>query len=162
MRKITLRNAKSRAAIIVALLASFLLVSAKQTVAQAGPPADLDAFVARSMKTFDVPGMAIAIVKDGKVVPAKGYGVRKMETGAPVDENTLFGIGSNTKAFTTAALATLVDEGKISWDDKVYERLRGFQMYDPYVSHEVTIRDLLTHRSGMGLGEACRSVAATL
>ena len=78
MRKITLRNAKSQAAIIVALLASFLLVSAKQTVAQAAPPADLDAFVARSMKTFDVPGMAIGIVKDGKLVIAKGYGVRKM------------------------------------------------------------------------------------
>ena len=105
------------------------------------------------MKTFDVPGIAIAIVKDGKVVLAKGYGLRKMGEAAPVDENTLFGIGSNTKAFTTAALASLVDAGKISWDDKVYERLKGFQMYDPYVSHEMTIRDLLTHRSGMGLGE---------
>jgi CubicO group peptidase (beta-lactamase class C family) len=121
--------------------------------AQAGPPADLDAYVARDMRTFDVPGIAIAIVKDGKVVLAKGYGVRKMGEAAPVDENTLFGIGSNTKAFTSAALASLVDAGKISWDDKVYERLQGFQMYDPYVSHEMTIRDLLTHRSGMGLGE---------
>ena len=70
-----------------------------------------------------------------------------------MDEHTLFGIGSNTKAFTTAALASLVDESKISWDDPVYQRLPGFQMYDPYVSHEMTIRDLLTHRSGMGLGE---------
>lgn len=121
--------------------------------AQSGPPADLDAYVARDMKTFDVPGIALAIVKDGKVVLAKGYGVRKLGDAAPVDENTLFGIGSNTKAFTAAALATLVDERKISWDDKVYERLKGFQMYDPYVSHEMTIRDLLTHRSGMGLGE---------
>lgn len=120
---------------------------------QSSPPADLDAYVARDMKTFDVPGIAIAIVKDGKVVLAKGYGVRKMGEAAPVDENTLFGIGSNTKAFTSAALASLVDAGKISWDDKVYERLKGFQMYDPYVSHEMTIRDLLTHRSGMGLGE---------
>jgi len=128
-------------------------VAAPGVSAQSGPPADLDAWVARSMKTFGVPGMAIAIVKDGKVVVEKGYGVRKMGEPAPVDENTLFGIGSNTKAFTTAALATLVDEGKISWDDKVYERLPGFEMYDPYVSHEMTIRDLLTHRSGMGLGE---------
>src|SRR6266568_8986407 len=134
-------------------LAAFMLAAAKQSAAQAGPPADLDAFVTRSMKTFDVPGLAMAIVKDGKVLMAKGYGVRKMGAPAPVDENTLFGIGSNTKAFTTAALATLVDEGKISWDDKVYERLPGFEMYDPYVSHEMTIRDLLTHRSGMGLGE---------
>jgi len=116
-------------------------------------PADLDAYVAASMKTFDVPGMAVAIVKDGKTVVAKGYGVRKLGDPAPVDEFTMFGIGSNTKAFTTAALATLIDEGKLSWDDPVYQRLPGFVMYDPYVSHEMTIRDLLTHRSGMGLGE---------
>jgi CubicO group peptidase (beta-lactamase class C family) len=117
------------------------------------PPPDLDSYVASSMKTFDVPGMAVAIVKDGKIVVAKGYGVRKLADSTPVDEFTLFGIGSNTKAFTTAALATLVDEGKLSWDDPVYQRLPGFVMYDPYVSHEMTIRDLLTHRSGMGLGE---------
>jgi CubicO group peptidase (beta-lactamase class C family) len=116
-------------------------------------PADLDAYVASSMKTFEVPGMAVAIVKDGKIVVAKGYGVRKLGDPTPVDEFTMFGIGSNTKAFTTAALATLVDEGKLSWDDPVYQRLPGFVMYDPYVSHEMTIRDLLTHRSGMGLGE---------
>jgi CubicO group peptidase (beta-lactamase class C family) len=105
------------------------------------------------MKTFEVPGIAVAIVKDGKIVVAKGYGVRKLGDPTPVDEFTMFGIGSNTKAFTTAALATLVDEGKLSWDDPVYQRLPGFVMYDPYVSHEMTIRDLLTHRSGMGLGE---------
>ncbi|HEV2731655.1 MAG TPA: serine hydrolase domain-containing protein, partial [Terriglobales bacterium] len=121
--------------------------------AQNAPPTDLDAYVARVLKAFDVPGLSVAIVKDGKVVWVKGYGVRKLGEPTPVDENTLFGIGSNTKAFTSAALATLVDAGKISWDDRVYERLRGFQMYDPYVSHEMTIRDLLTHRSGMGLGE---------
>jgi CubicO group peptidase (beta-lactamase class C family) len=105
------------------------------------------------MKTFDVPGMAVAIVKDGKILVAKGYGVRKLGDPTTVDEFTTFGIGSNTKAFTTAALATLVDQGKLSWDDPVYQRLPGFVMYDPYVSHEMTIRDLLTHRSGMGLGE---------
>ncbi len=116
-------------------------------------PLDLESYVAASMKTFDVPGMAVAIVKDGKIMVAKGYGVRKLGDPTPVDEFTMFGIGSNTKAFTTAALATLVDEGKLSWDDPVYQRLPGFVMYDPYVSHEMTIRDLLTHRSGMGLGE---------
>jgi CubicO group peptidase (beta-lactamase class C family) len=121
--------------------------------AQNAPPADMDSYVARVMKAFDVPGLSVGIVKDGKVVLAKGYGVRKLGESAAVDENTLFGIGSNTKAFTSAALATLVDEGKISWDDPVYQRLPAFQMYDPYVSHEMTIRDLLTHRSGMGLGE---------
>jgi CubicO group peptidase (beta-lactamase class C family) len=117
------------------------------------PPPDLDAYVASSMKTFEVPGMAVAIVKDGKILVAKGYGVRKLGDPAPVDEFTMFAIGSNTKAFTTAALATLVDAGKLSWDDPVYQRLPGFVMYDPYVSHEMTIRDLLAHRSGMGLGE---------
>lgn len=122
-------------------------------MAQSTPPPDLDSYVASSMQTFDVPGMAVAIVKDGKIQVAKGYGVRKLGDPTPVDEFTMFAIGSNTKAFTTAALATLVDEGKLSWDDPVYQRLPGFVMYDPYVSHEMTIRDLLTHRSGMGLGE---------
>jgi len=132
----------------------FLLLDCVSPVlAQNTPPADLDAYVARVLKTFEVPGLSVAIVKDGKVVLAKGYGVRKLGEPTPVDENTLLAIGSNTKAFTSAALATLVDEGKISWDDPVYERLAGFRMYDPYVSHEMTIRDLLTHRSGMGLGE---------
>ena len=130
-----------------------LLVIAAPVLAQQGPPADLDDYVARSMKTFEVPGMAVAIVKDGKVIVSKGYGVRKLGEATPVDENTLFGIGSNTKAFTAAALATLVDAGKISWDDPVYERLKGFEMYDPYVSKEMRIRDLLCHRSGLGLGE---------
>lgn len=128
-------------------------ICAGSAFAQDSPPADLDDYVARAVKTFEVPGLSLAIVKDGKVVMAKGYGVRKLGEPTAVDENTLFGIGSNTKAFTAAALATLVDEGKISWDDRVYQRLPGFQMYDPYVSHEMTIRDLLTHRSGMGLGE---------
>ena len=131
----------------------FVFLCSAFLFAQTGPPADLDAYVGRAMQTFEVPGISIAIVKDGRVALAKGYGVRKLGRPTPVDENTLFGIGSNTKAFTSAALAALVDEGKISWDDPVYERLPGFQMYDPYVSHEMTIRDLLTHRSGMGLGE---------
>ncbi len=141
---------------LILCLAAMMLIgqaSAQEPAAKAGPPADLDAYVAASMKTFDVPGMAVAIVKDGKIVMAKGYGVRKLGDPTPVDEFTMFGIGSNTKAFTTAALATLVDEGKLSFDDPVYQRLPGFVMYDPYVSHEMTIRDLLTHRSGMGLGE---------
>jgi CubicO group peptidase (beta-lactamase class C family) len=139
-----------RRCLLVFLLA---VICVQPLLAQSAPPADIDAYVGQVMKSFDVPGLSVAIVKDGKVVLAKGYGVRKLGSPAPVDENTLFGIGSNTKAFTSAALASLVDEGKISWDDRVYERLPGFQMYDPYVSHEMTIRDLLTHRSGMGLGE---------
>ena len=137
------------ARVLLAFVLAFPLASTSQSTA----PPDLDSYVASSMKTFDVPGMAVAIVKDGKTLVAKGYGVRKLGDPTAVDEFTTFGIGSNTKAFTTAALATLVDEGKLSWDDPVYQRLPGFVMYDPYVSHEMTIRDLLTHRSGMGLGE---------
>jgi CubicO group peptidase (beta-lactamase class C family) len=126
---------------------------ALRAIAGDAPPADLDAYVARAMRTFNVPGVAIAIVKDGRVVLQKGYGVRKLGDPTPVDAHTLFAIGSNTKAFTAAAMATLVDAGKLSWDDPVDQRLRGFQMYDPYVSKEMRIRDLLCHRSGLGIGE---------
>jgi CubicO group peptidase (beta-lactamase class C family) len=115
-------------------------------------PTAIDATVARAMKAFQVPGMAVGIIKDGKLVYSKGYGVRELGQAAPVDADTLFQIGSNTKAFTTAALAILMDEGKIHWDDKVIDYLPQFRMYDPYVTREFTIRDLLTHRSGLGLG----------
>jgi CubicO group peptidase (beta-lactamase class C family) len=143
----------SRKYFLVIFMLALLATANAQAPAASSPPADLDAWVASSMKTFDVPGMAVAIVKDNKVILAKGYGARKLGDPTPADEFTMFAIGSNTKAFTTAALATLVDEGKLAWDDRVYQRLPGFVMYDPYVSHEMTIRDLLTHRSGMGLGE---------
>jgi CubicO group peptidase (beta-lactamase class C family) len=112
----------------------------------------VDQVVERARKEFDVPGIAVAIVKDGDVVLAKGYGVRKQGEPAPVTAQSLFRIASNTKAFTTAALAMLVDEGKIRWDDPVTQHMPGFQLYDPYVTREMTIRDLLTHRSGLGLG----------
>jgi CubicO group peptidase (beta-lactamase class C family) len=142
-----------RACAVGLVFTVMMAVGACVARAQSSPPADLDSYVARALKTFEVPGIAVAIVKDGKIILAKGYGVRRLGETPTVDADTLFGIGSNTKAFTTAALATLVDDGKISWDDPVYQRLPGFQMYDPYVSHEMTIRDLLCHRSGMGLGE---------
>src|ERR1700688_4438370 len=145
----TLTYLKRSAIVFVGII----FVGFAQAQSPTTPPADLDAYVASSMKTFNVPGMAVAIVKDDKIVVAKGYGVRKLGDPTPVDAFTKFGIGSNTKAFTSAVLATLIDEGKLSWDDPVYQRLPGFVMYDPYVSHEMTIRDLLTHRSGMGLGE---------
>lgn len=129
-----------------------ILFARAQVLAQTETPSDLDAYVARALKEFEVPGLAIAIVKDGRIVLTKGYGVRELGKSAPVDEQTLFGIASNTKAFTAAALAILVDEGRISWDDPVTKHLPGFQMYDPYVTREMTVRDLLTHRSGLGLG----------
>ena len=113
---------------------------------------DLDAWVGRAMQTFEVPGIALAIVKDDRVVVAKGYGVRRLGEPARVDEKTLFGIGSNTKAFTTTALGLLVEEGKIEWDAPVIRYLPAFAMWDPFVTRELTVRDLLVHRSGLGLG----------
>jgi CubicO group peptidase (beta-lactamase class C family) len=112
----------------------------------------IDSLVERALKTFEVPGIAIAIIKDGKLIHSKGYGVRSLATGQPVDENTLFGIASNSKAFTTAALGMLADEGKLHWDDKVRKYIPEFRLFDPYVTEEFTIRDLLCHRSGLGLG----------
>ena len=114
--------------------------------------ANIDATAIRAMKAFDVPGMAVGIVQDGKLIYAKGYGVREYGKPALVDADTVFQIGSNTKAFTAAALSILVDEGKIHWDDKVIDYLPQFRLYDPYVTREFTILDLLTHRSGLGLG----------
>ncbi|HCL84305.1 MAG TPA: serine hydrolase, partial [Chitinophagaceae bacterium] len=114
--------------------------------------AGIDSVTERARTSFHVPGIAVAVIKDGKVIHSKGYGSRSLNTGQPVDENTLFGIASNTKAFTAFALGILVDEGRISWDDKVRQWIPEFKLYSPYVTEEFTIRDLLTHRSGLGLG----------
>src|SRR5947199_8875364 len=100
-----------------------IILCVQPLLAQNAPPADLDAYVARVLKTFEVPGLSVAIVKDGRVVLAKGYGVRKLHEPAPVDENTLLAIRSTTKAFTSAPLAHVVDGAKISWDRPVYEPL---------------------------------------
>ncbi len=112
----------------------------------------IDSITELALKTFDVPGMAVAVIKDGKVVHARGYGVRSLKTMQKVDEHTVFGIASNSKAFTTAALGMLIDEGKLKWDDKVTDYIPEFKLYNPYVTDEFTIRDLVTHRSGLGLG----------
>ncbi len=112
----------------------------------------IDSLAMRSLKAFNVPGIAVGIIKDGKLIHAKGYGHRSLNTRQPTDENTLFGIASNSKAFTATALGILVDEGKIKWDDKVRDYIPEFKLYSPYVTEEFTIRDLLTHRSGLGLG----------
>jgi CubicO group peptidase (beta-lactamase class C family) len=122
-------------------------------VALAAPPKDLDAYVAQVMKQTGAPGMAVTIVEDGKTTFVKGFGVRKLGSPDKVDIKTIFPTGSTGKAFSTAALATLVDEGKIGWDDHVIDHLPEFQMYDAWVTREMTIRDLLVHRSGLGLGE---------
>jgi CubicO group peptidase (beta-lactamase class C family) len=138
------------------LILALLLLAAPLTpeVRQPGaaPPSDLDAWVQRAMAAFEVPGLSLAIVKDGSVVVARGYGVRRLGEPAAVDARTLFGIASNTKVFTATALGILVDEGRIRWDARVIDYLPWFQMSDPYVTREMTVRDLLVHRSGLGLG----------
>lgn len=130
------------------LLLFFLLISATLT-AQVDLK-KIDRYIAKAQKDWNVPGLAVAIVKDGKVVHSKGYGV--LEEGKPynVDENTLFAIASNTKAFIASALGTLVDQGKIGWKDKVRDYLPYFELYDSYASNEATIEDLLCHRLGLG------------
>ena len=113
----------------------------------------VDSLVSKAMQEFHVPGVAVGIVKDGKIVYDKGFGVRNIEEKKSyVDEHTQFAIASNTKAFTSAALAILVDEGKISWQTKVRDIIPEFRMYNDYVSDNFIIEDLLTHRSGLGLG----------
>ena len=133
-----------------------LLAAAAAVIALCSAQSDIGSVVNRAAeqarRTFDAPGIAVAVVKDGKVVWAQGYGVRRIGHPEPVTARSLFRIASNTKAFTAAALAMLVDEGKIHWDDRVIDRLPAFRMYDPYVTRELTVRDLLVHRSGLGLG----------
>src|SRR5690554_1063644 len=112
----------------------------------------IDSLVQKTMETFDVPGMAVAVLKDGEIYHKNTYGVRSLKTNEPVDENTLFGVASNTKAVTAAALGQLVDQGKLTWDTPVSDIIPEFKLYDAYVTREFTVRDLLTHRSGLGLG----------
>lgn len=113
---------------------------------------DLDGFVEKAMNTFNIPGIAVGIIKDGDIKHLKGYGVREVGKDEPIDGDTLYAIASNSKAFTAAALAILVDDGVLHWDDKVIDFIPDFRLQDPWVTREFTIRDLLTHRSGMGLG----------
>ena len=130
--------------------------SAASSKAEAGDATaslrDFDAYVEGVRETFDVPGIAVAIVKDGRIVLERGYGVRSIETREPVDAHTMFAIASNTKAFTAACLSILADEGKLKLDDRVIDHLPWFRMSDPYITREMRVRDLLVHRSGLGLG----------
>ncbi len=114
----------------------------------AAPTSDLDAYVQKIMLDWKVPGLAVAVVKDGKMVLARGYGVRELGKPGKVDADTLFTIASNTKAFTAAALGTLVAKHNLRLDDPVTQYLKGFELNDPWVTHALTVRDLLTHRSG--------------
>jgi CubicO group peptidase (beta-lactamase class C family) len=122
------------------------------TAALAEPPAGFEQRVDELLRAYGAPGAAVAIVENGRTTMARGFGVTDLSAPRPVNADTIFSTGSTGKAFTSAALAILVDQGRIGWDDKVIDHIPWFQMYDPWVTREMTIRDLLVHRSGLGLG----------
>ena len=136
----------------LSILLFVLLFTAQVAFAQA-PGADFDEYVNKSIKDWGVPGVAIAIIKDDRIVFAKGFGVRELGKSEPVDQNTLFAIGSSSKAFTAASIAMLVDQAKLKWDDPATKYLPGFQLFDPYSTRELTVADLLSHRSGLARGD---------
>ena len=142
MKNITIRFVFT----LVSVFCSISIVSAQVS------SNEVDKLVDNAMVKFNVAGAAIGIVKDGKIIHAKGYGVTSSETNKRVDAHTNFAIASNSKAFTTTALAILVEEGKLSWQDKVKDHIPEFKMYNSYVTENFNIQDLLTHRSGLGLG----------
>ena len=135
-----------RRLLIVVLLFSGVLVSAQIE------EAELDKLIQETLATFDVPGISVGVFKDGKEVYAKGHGVRSLTSQKDMNSNTLVGVASNSKGFTCFALAMMVDAGKLNWDDPVRKYIPEFQLYDPWVTEHFTVRDLVTHRSGMGLG----------
>lgn len=140
---------KKRTTLLTSLL--FILFVATPSFAQLSSE-KIDALVEDALVKFKVAGASVAIVKDGKIIHQKGYGVASVATKKPVNEYTNFQIASNSKAFTTAALAILEDEGKLKWTDKVKDHIPEFKMYNDYVTENFNIQDLLTHRSGLGLG----------
>ena len=137
---------------IVSLLTILYLLLGQSLFSQAYSSSQIDSIVSKAMSIRPNAGIAVAVVKDDKIVHLKGYGVSSINSNEEVNENTLFAIASNSKAFTTTALAILVDEGKLNWKDKVVDHIPEFKMYDPYVTENFNIQDLLTHRSGLGLG----------
>lgn len=133
--------------VVFAILLTLIAISAAAAQDSVG---SLDRYIESARKTWDLPGMSVVVVQDGKVILAKGYGVRELGKSDPVDSQTLFGAMSTTKAMTVVALALLVDEGKVNWRDKVTKYLPDFRIGDPYITQELEIRDLLTHTSGLG------------
>ncbi|MGD2135536.1 MAG: serine hydrolase [Gemmatimonadales bacterium] len=140
-----------RAAGLLVSLVSWL--SAPAQVTAQNPLAGLDGYVQDVMRDWEAPGVAVAVVKNDRVVYARGFGVRRVGGSDPVDEHTVFAIASTSKAFTAAALGMLVDAGRLQWDDRVTDHLVGFQLHDPWVTRELTVRDLLSHRSGLPRGD---------
>ena len=135
-------------AVLVAVAVSLCLKASPG--AQPAPLTGFDDLVARAMKDWRVPGLALAVAKDGKIVVQRGYGVRQLGQPGEVDAHTLFAIGSTTKAMTAALVGMLVDDKVLAWDDPVVKHLPWFQLKDPAVTRELTVRDLLTHRGGLG------------
>jgi CubicO group peptidase (beta-lactamase class C family) len=135
------------------LLLCLLLLSGTPASGQAQPPPEalkgLDAYIGKGLTDWEIPGLAIAVVKGDEVVFLKGYGVREAGKAEKVDGQTLFGIGSATKSFTAAAVGLLVDEKKMAWDDPVTKHLPDFQLHDAGLTSQVTLRDLLSHRTGL-------------
>ena len=141
------RSWLTAASCVAALVCVLFQVDA---ASQAGPLAGFDESVAAAVLAWRTPGLAISVVKDGRVVFSKGYGVREIGKPEPVDTHTLFAIGSTTKAMTAALVGMLVEEKKLAWDDPVIKHLPWFQLKEPNVTREITVRDLLTHRAGLG------------
>ncbi len=135
---------------LVGLLAVASLLVPSPAHGQADPLEDFHSYVEAAAEDWGAVGLAVAVVKDGELLYSRGYGVRNLEEGGPVDGETLFAIGSTTKAMTAAALGMLVDEGRLGWDDPVVQHLPGFRLSDPWLTREITVRDLLTHRAGLG------------
>lgn len=138
---------------VLACLAVVFCLTPANATAQNGPLKGFDKYVEAALRDWDVPGIAIAVVKNDSVIFARGFGVRTVGTNEPVDENTIFAIASTTKAFTSAMLGTLVDEKKLKWDDRVTDVYPGFKLSDPYATYELTVRDMLSHRSGLPRGD---------
>jgi CubicO group peptidase (beta-lactamase class C family) len=150
---------KTRRSLVRSAFAAAALASAVCPLALAQKPAakpslaGFDQYVTKAMQDWKVPALAIAVVKNDSIVLMKGYGTRTMGTTQPVDEHTLFAIGSSSKAFTATLIAMMVDQGKMRWDDAATTYLPSVQLFDPYVTRELTVRDLLTHRSGLARGD---------
>ncbi|MBW3552734.1 MAG: serine hydrolase [Gemmatimonadetes bacterium] len=132
-----------------ALLALALTIPAAPAPAQAPELAGLDAYIRTAMADWEIPGLSLAVVRNDSVIYARGFGERTLGTGEPVDAHTLFAIASTTKAMTVAALGMLVDDSVIDWDDPVAKHLPSLQLGDAYLTRHLTIRDLLTHRTGL-------------
>lgn len=156
MARARLAHRRWAAAVYLATALSFASGPVAPVLSQPAPspgPAELQAIVQRIFDSWAPPGLAVAVVRNDSLLWARGFGVQEVGRPDPVDEHTLFAVGSTSKAFTTTALAMLVEEGKLRWDDPAALHLPGFQLFDPWVTREVTVGDLVTHRVGLARGD---------